>query len=474
MFLMNSQLSSRINSSVSSIQIWDESIYERIYLGWCLSHLDSKLLQEALSFVDEDWFFNENRKTIYTSLVQVAVEASIENGLRIKKDKIAAIAQAASLENSQWAENCIEDCLNAERETLLSIDALESTCVCPWRIVKAKPAVEMLLIEADNLLSTQNRNQELPGQIEQVLQEAAETWSNSIHQVNKKSEVTESQFVDELLTPIDDTNPTIAPSSIDAFDSHLLGGVAINSNTICGKLITIAARPGVGKTAAAASVVKGIAKNEYKSVFYTLEVPKRQMLQRLLCIHDFDQQLEKTGQLVNCIRVNQFARKSFSRDQLERIESYRGQISKNIQIFDSFREVDQIAAHLTMLKKRDPSIAVACVDHLGLLKLRKTENTAYAIGELTRRLKELAVDLSMDIILMCQLNREVEKRNNKRPVLSDLRDSGRIEEDSDTVIGLYRDIENGSQEFEFIALKNRHNALGTTKCTFYLQYGTIR
>lgn len=471
---MNSPAFSQQKTFANSIQIWDESLYERIYLGWCLSHLDSKLLQEALSFVDETWFYNENRKVIYSSIVQVALEASNENGLRIKKDKVCAVARSLSDEVSSWAQHCIDDCLAAEKETVLSIDSLEEICISQWRIVKAKPAVEMLLLEADNLLASQSRREDLPSQVESILQEAAETWSNSIHQVNKKGEVTESQFVDELLTPIDDSNPTVAPSSIEAFDSHLLGGVAINSNTICGKLITIAARPGVGKTAAAASVVKGIAKNGYKSVFYTLEVPKRQMLQRLLCIHDFDHQLERTGQLVNCIRVNQFARKSFSEDQLERIESYRGHISHNIEIFDSFREVDQIAAHLTMLKKRDPSIAIACVDHLGLLKLRKTENTAYAIGELTRKLKELAVDLSMDIILMCQLNREVEKRNNKRPVLSDLRDSGRIEEDSDTVIGLYRDIENGSQEFEFIGLKNRHNALGTTKCTFYLQYGTVR
>jgi replicative DNA helicase len=439
-----------------------------------LSHLDSKLLQEALSFVDETWFYSENRKVIYSSIVQVALEASVENGLRIKKEKVAAVARSLTSEASAWARHCIEDCLGAEKETVLSIDSLQEICISQWRIVKAKPAVEMLLLEADNLLAARNRREDLPVQVESILHEAAETWSNSIHQVNKKGEVTESQFVDELLTPIDDSNPTVAPSSIEAFDSHLLGGAAINSNTICGKLITIAARPGVGKTAAAASIVKGIAKNGYKSVFYTLEVPKRQMLQRLLCIHDFEHQLEKTGQLVNCIRVNQFARKSFSADQLDRIENYRGHISKNIQIFDSFREVDQISAHLTMLKKRDPSIAIACVDHLGLLKLRNTENTAYAIGELTRKLKELAVNLSMDIILMCQLNREVEKRNNKRPVLSDLRDSGRIEEDSDTVIGLYRDIENGSQEFEFIALKNRHNALGTTKCTFYLQYGTVK
>ena len=462
----------KINANL--IQVWDQTVYERIYLGWCLSNLDSTVLQEALAFVDEDWFSSDNRKLVYSSIVQVALEASAKSGLRATKEKVSAIAQKASGEQSFWAERCVDDCLAAERQTILTIDSLEHGCIAQWRIVKVKPVVEQLLLEADDLLSAEAKCDGLPQRVEEVLQSAAETWSRSIHQVKNKGEITESEFIDELLTPVDESLPLVAPSSIEAFDSHMLGGIAVNANTICGKLITIAARPGIGKTAAAASIIKGVSSEESKCVFYTLEVPKRQMLQRLLCIHDFNYQLEKTGQLLNCIRVNQFAKRNFTDDQYERIESYRGKISKNIYVYDHFREVDQIAGHLTMLKKKDPSIAVACIDHLGLLKLRRTENTALAIGELTRRLKELAVDLSMDIMLMCQLNRQLEQRSNKRPVLSDLRDSGRIEEDSDTVIGLYRDVENASQEMELIGLKNRHNALGTTKCTFYLQYGTVR
>jgi replicative DNA helicase len=470
---MNSASSSPISQFVNSIQTWDESIYERIYLGWCLSRLDGKILHEALALVDESWFFDENRKMLYTSIVHSALNINIENGLKIKKERIASTAQALSEEQSPWAERCIESCLAAERETILSFDALESTCIAQWRVVKSKPAVEVLLLEADSLLSTKSRISDLPLKVENILQEAAETWSNSVHQVTTRGELTESKFIDDLLTPIDDSLPLVAPSSIKAFDSHMHGGVAINSNTICGKLVTIAARPGVGKTATAISIAKGIALNGYNTVFYTLEVPKRQMLQRLLCVHDFNAQLEKNGKLINCLKINQFPSRSFTEDQLERIEEYRGSISKNIQIYDCFRQIDQIAGHLTMLKKRDSSIAVACIDHLGLLKLGRNENPVHAIGEITTRLKELSVDLSMDILLMCQLNREIEKRSNKRPVLSDLRDSGRIEEDSDCVFGLYRDIETESQVLEIIALKNRHNALGTTKCNFYLQYGTV-
>jgi replicative DNA helicase len=80
----------------------------------------------------------------------------------------------------------------------------------------------------------------------------------------------------------------------------------------------------------------------------------------------------------------------------------------------------------------------------------------------------------MDIVLVHQLNRELEKRSNKRPVLSDLRGSGSIEQDADEVLGLYRDMDNRSEELEIISIKNRHAGLGTTRCNFYLQYGVVR
>jgi replicative DNA helicase len=315
-----------------------------------------------------------------------------------------------------------------------------------------------------------------PGQIESKLHAAAETWSKSINQITSNDELTEEQFVKELLTPCDDSKELFASSGLKSFDDHMLGGIAINDNTIAGKLITIAARPGVGKTALAASIVKGIARENHLAAFYTLEVPKRQILQRFTCIHDYTAQFEQTGRIVDGIRVTQFPSRNFSEAQKQRILSYQGSISKNILISDRLREVEQIAAHVRMLKKRNENLSVVCIDHLGLLRVRRVDNLTFAIGEMTRCLKELATDLMLDIILMCQLNRESEKRDNKRPTLSDLRDSGRIEEDSDVVIGLYRDIEGAKQErerMELIALKNRHGALGTTYANFNLAYGTV-
>lgn len=462
--------------SLSSISVWDPSAYERIYLGWCLVNLRNKALHEVISFVDQTWFADENRALIYRIISDLAVEISDARSLILTRDKVAALAQKESGEFSQWADRCIDDCVNAERSTVLSVDMLKNVCVAFWGIVKTKTTISNHLSDIDAMLNMKKFTTDTPSQIEEKLHTAADIWSNSINQIHHGEEFSEEEFISEILSPIDRSRPLFAKSGLKAFDDHMLGGIAINDNTIAGKLITIAARPGVGKTALAASIVKGITKEDFTAAFYTLEVPKRQILQRFTCIHDYNAQLEKNGMIVDGLRVTQFPSRNFSDSQRERILSYQGNISKNIIISDRLREVEQIAAHVRMLKKRNENLSVVCIDHLGLLRVRRIDNLAFAVGEMTRCLKELATDLMLDIILMCQLNRESERRDNKRPTLSDLRDSGRIEEDSDVVIGLYRDIEGAKQEkekLELIALKNRHGALGTTYCNFNLTYGTV-
>lgn len=462
--------------SANNISVWDVSAYERLYLGWCLVNLSSNLISEATALVDDSWFTDENRRLIYKTMNDLVVDNVDKRGALITKEKIANIAREQSQESSDWPERCIQDCVAAERSTVLSIDTLKNVCVAFWAIVKTKTVISDHLSEVDSMLNMKRFTSDTPSKIEEKLQAAADIWSSSINQINRDEELTEEQFIAELLTPPDESKALFASSGLKAFDDHMLGGIAINDNTIAGKLITIAARPGVGKTALAASIVKGIAKEDHLAAFYTLEVPKRQILQRFTCIHDYTTQFQNTGRIVDGIRVTQFPSRSFSDAQKQRILSYQGNISKNILISDRLREVEQIAAHVRMLKKKNENLSVVCIDHLGLLRVRRVENLTFAIGEMTRCLKELATDLMLDIILMCQLNRESEKRDNKRPTLSDLRDSGRIEEDSDVVIGLYRDIEGAKQEkekLELIALKNRHGALGTTFCNFNLVYGTV-
>lgn len=117
---------------------------------------------------------------------------------------------------------------------------------------------------------------------------------------------------------------------------------------------------------------------------------------------------------------------------------------------------------------RDGAKGILVVDHLGLISLPGKGNTAGEVGDVTKRLKNLAGELNIPVILLCQLNRGVEQRPNKRPVNSDLRDSGRIEEDADTITFVYRDeVYNEDSPdkgiAELITAANRNGETGTVR-----------
>ncbi len=124
---------------------------------------------------------------------------------------------------------------------------------------------------------------------------------------------------------------------------------------------------------------------------------------------------------------------------------------------------------------RDESKGILIVDHLGLVKIPRKGNTATELGDVTSRLKNAAGEMSIPIILLCQLNRGLEQRPNKRPVNSDLRDSGRLEEDADTITFVYRDevYDENSQwkgTAELITGANRDGEIGTVMAKANLRY----
>jgi replicative DNA helicase len=128
------------------------------------------------------------------------------------------------------------------------------------------------------------------------------------------------------------------------------------------------------------------------------------------------------------------------------------------------------ALQIRHAKQRNPDqFSTAFVDYLGLLDM-KGEKPIYAIPEATRQLKTTALTTGIDVVLMCQLNRGVEARTDKMPVLSDLRDSGAIEQDADVVVGLmrphYYDPGADPKQLFYGILKNRDGETGRHEATF--------
>lgn len=227
----------------------------------------------------------------------------------------------------------------------------------------------------------------------------------------------------------------------------LLGGIGIDDLTI------LAARPSTGKTAFAVEIVKSLLLQGKKVALYSLEMDENQILNRM------------TSSLSN---VPHSAVKRHEVDEhATAIASAAGEMSKwgnNLFLNDTSNiKVSQIRNECTV----NP-VDVIIVDHIGLITPEEHHrDLREAISEISRNLKILASDLKTPIIVLCQLNREVEKRNSPIPMLADLRESGTIEQDANNVIFLFKtDRDDENSDIGVSVAKNRNGSLGVVVKTF--------
>jgi replicative DNA helicase len=197
-----------------------------------------------------------------------------------------------------------------------------------------------------------------------------------------------------------------------------------------GQLIVIAARPGMGKTALAMGMAEAIAKEGKPVAVFSLEMQSVDLAERSVC----------GAARVNSVNVRQ---NLISQGEMDRHTSAMQSVGKwPIWVIDDARvTVDDIRAHCHTLHARTPLSAIV-VDYLQLIKPtpgRRSDNREREVSEMSNALKSLAKELSVPVVLLSQLNRKCEERADKRPMLSDLRDSGSIEQDADVVMFIYRD-----------------------------------
>lgn len=230
-------------------------------------------------------------------------------------------------------------------------------------------------------------------------------------------------------------------------------------------LIIIAARPGMGKTAFAMNIAKNVAKSAEKDVvIFNLEMSKEQLATRMLST---EAKIES-----NSLRSGRINRLDDSWTRLAIAAGFLSTLSIFIDDNSSGITVQQIKAKLRRVK----NLGLVIIDYLQLMgSASNSDNRVLVIGEITRQLKIMAKELNVPVILLSQLSRAVESRNEKRPMLSDLRESGSIEQDADIVLFLYRDAyyNKASQQqniSECIVAKNRHGETGTVQLIWNGQY----
>lgn len=230
-------------------------------------------------------------------------------------------------------------------------------------------------------------------------------------------------------------------------------------------LILIAARPSMGKTAFVLNVADNICFRQKRgAVIFSLEMSKEQLVNRLLAQEsNVDSQKIRTGQLQDHEWAN--------------LMEGAGIISESKLIIDDTPNISIGELRSKCRKyKLEHDIDIVIIDYLQLMSgSGKSESRQQEISEISRSLKALARELQVPVIALSQLSRAVEKRDDKRPILSDLRESGAIEQDADVVMFLYRDEYYNKESSkkgigEVIVAKQRNGALGTAELVWLAQY----
>lgn len=231
-------------------------------------------------------------------------------------------------------------------------------------------------------------------------------------------------------------------------------------------LVIVAGRPSMGKTTFALNMAEHIAIKTARPVaVFSMEMPGEQLALRMMSsLGRIDQQKVRTGKL--------------SDDDWPRITSAVTMLAEAPMFIDDSPALNptEVRARARRLKREQGDLALVVVDYLQLMQAPGAgDNRTAEISEISRSLKALAKELNVPVVALSQLNRNLEQRPNKRPVMSDLRESGGIEQDADLIVFIYRDevynpesSDKGSAEI--IIGKQRNGPIGMVRLTFLGQY----
>ena len=233
-----------------------------------------------------------------------------------------------------------------------------------------------------------------------------------------------------------------------------------------GNLIIVAARPSMGKSALALCMAANVGvRYEIPVAMFTLEMSKSEVTQRLMCSEaKVESQRLRTGKLA----VDDWPRLTAACDKLAKAPVYVDDTGSITMM--------ELRSKSRRLKSKEPNLGLIIVDYLQLMTSgTNPENRVQEVSQISRQLKVLARDLDVPILALSQLSRAVEQRHDKRPILSDLRDSGSIEQDSDIVMFIYRDDyyneESDQQGLAEVAVaKHRNGPTDGVKLSFLKRY----
>ena len=322
---------------------------------------------------------------------------------------------------------------------------------------RARKVIEDLSQSISNVYDGQKDLNEILSQTEQNLSTISSEQKKGFRPIIDVIDSTQS-ILDERSKKVGDVTGT--STGFTDFDQITTGLHEDN-------LIIIAARPAMGKTAFALNIAQNVAKSSDKAVaIFSLEMGAESLVERMLSAEGLIPSYHvRTGNL--------------SESEWRRMISAQERLAKGKIFIDDTAgiRISEIRSKAKRLAQENGGLGLIVIDYLQLIEGRRRENRQQEVSEISRQLKIIAKELKVPVIALSQLSRGVDQRNDKRPILSDLRESGSIEQDADIVAFLYREAyykrdeqEEPDNVTELILEKNRHGSLGTVQLYFLKEY----
>lgn len=419
---------------------------EQTVLGALL--IEPGTISDVLEIIKADYFYNDNHKKLFEIFVNKFTLGQKADLITVLDEAVAQGIFESNSVGKVYLSNIMRD--------VPSVHNIASYC----KIIKDKYEKRALVSAMQEIASAA-----ADGQADSAtLLDLAE---QKIYDIRNGKETQGLAKIDEVLVQTFDTLKNLSGEDRDKYLGAKSGfGDLDNMLTGLNKsdLLVVAARPGMGKTAFALNVAANVCHKDLtkKVVIFSLEMSKEQLVTRMLASESRVQsQNLKTGRI--------------AADEWERLASGAG-ILAQMQIYLSDMggiTVPQMKARLRRIK----DLGLVVIDYLQLMESAtiKGDNRVAIVSEITRQLKLMAKELNVPVIVLSQLARGPESRTDHRPLLSDLRESGSIEQDADIVLFLYRDAyynkESEQQNLsECIVAKNRHGETGMVPLVWDGQY----
>ncbi|MBP1041331.1 replicative DNA helicase [Vagococcus sp. BWB3-3] len=417
--------------------------------------LDAESIIEAMEYIETKDFYRRSHQLIFETMLN----------LNNRSEAIDVITVKDQLENQKLVEDV--GGLSYLSELALAVPTA-ANIVHYAKIVEQKSLLRSLIQTATDIVS---QGFEQGEEVEAILDDAERRILEVSEKRNRSGFLSISEVLNTTFAEIDrlsqqEEEITGIPTGYHALDKMTAG---LQPE----ELIILAARPAVGKTAFALNIAQNIGtKTDHSVAIFSLEMGASSLVNRMLCAEGTIEAAHlRTGQL--------------NEEEWQNLIMAMGSLSKaNIYIDDTPGiKISEIRAKCRKLHQERGNLGLILIDYLQLIEGTGKENRQQEVSEISRQLKKLAKELKVPVIALSQLSRGVEQRQDKRPVLSDIRESGSIEQDADIVAFLYRDDYYRDEEgddsaeekednniIEVIIEKNRSGARGTVELLFIKEY----